>query len=381
LSRTDEFYRGKRKRKGPALIGSIIVLTLLAFVLILFYGLQKFIVISNNGLSLEMPFLTGGSTLAESAGNEEGRKFAPVQINLEVGDPDYSNIKASAGEELTELRGIFVPSESVTVEGIAEFAARLEKGNTLVLEVKPASGVLAYASETDVAVNYGTAGFTDLRSAVKSLRESAEGSEKRDIYLVAAVSCCLDTTLASRYIQAALKTADGNMYTDTAGGWLDPCTSEMRGYLIALCKELAEMGFDEILFTNLCHPSGTAEYAYSSTSSVKQTPVTAVSGLALALYRNLRSTDVKLSVQLESTAALSAGCDTLNGQNAELFFKLFDRVYYPTTVDAAKSDLQTAANYMELGSPDMRFVPVTYGNLPATGSWVLRDAAASEPEE
>ena len=36
-----EFYRGKRKKTGPALIVSIVVLSLIAFVVLLFYGLQK----------------------------------------------------------------------------------------------------------------------------------------------------------------------------------------------------------------------------------------------------------------------------------------------------------------------------------------------------
>ena len=56
-SNNQEFYRGKRKKTGPSLIITIIVLAVIAFVVLLFYGLQKYIVITNDGLSLELPIL------------------------------------------------------------------------------------------------------------------------------------------------------------------------------------------------------------------------------------------------------------------------------------------------------------------------------------
>ena len=55
-----EFYRGKRKKTGPALIVSIVVLSLIAFVVLLFYGLQKYIVVTNSGLHLDLLMLIDG---------------------------------------------------------------------------------------------------------------------------------------------------------------------------------------------------------------------------------------------------------------------------------------------------------------------------------
>ena len=105
MRRTDssEFYKGKRKKAAPAFIVSIIVLALIAFVILLFYGLQKYIVITNDGLRLDIPLLR-----EESAVSTDGEKhdYKTTDAELVVGEPDYSNVKATAGEGLSAVNGV-----------------------------------------------------------------------------------------------------------------------------------------------------------------------------------------------------------------------------------------------------------------------------------
>ena len=372
MANNSEFYRGRKKRSGPAFIISLIVLSVLAFVILMFYGLQKYIVISHDGLSLDIPLLSenSGKTVTDESG-ETKKVYEAVNAELVVGETDFSSITASAGEDLSQLRSIFVPAAKVTPEGVAEYVERLSAGNALTLEVKPSSGQLVWASNSDIALGYGTGGTTDLASIVSSIK----GGEK-SVWLVASVSCCIDDLLASRYSQLTLKSTDGKSYVGDSGAWLDPFAAPLGRYLCQLCAELSAMGFDEIVLTDLRQPDvQDVQFAYESGNS-SPNALSAVSGLALDIVRYMRSDDIRVSVELNSSSALSSGKDSLSGQDAELFFKIFDRVYYPCSASDAATALTAAQSYITIGEPESRFVPVCTGNYPESGSWMLEDNAA-----
>lgn len=371
MANNSEFYRGRKKRTGPAFIISLIVLSLIAFVILLFYGLQKYISISHDGLSLDIPLLSDGSaTVVTDESGQTSKVYDLVNAELIIGESDYSSVAASAGEDLSALRSIFVPAAKVTAESVAEYVERLSAGNALTLEVKPASGQLVWSSNADIALGYGTGGTTDLASIVSSVK-----SGEKDVWLVAAVSCCVDDLLASRYSQLTLKDTGGKPYVGDTGTWLDPFATPLANYLCQLCTELSAMGFDEILLTNLRQPDvQDVQFSYESGNS-SPTALSAVSGLAMDIFRYMRNDDVRLSVQLGGTGVLNTGSDSLSGQDAELFFKIFDRVYCPCTVSEAVSASASAQRFITLGTADTRFVAVCTGDYPASGCWMLKDSA------
>jgi len=363
------FYPGKKEKKHkPAVIITAVVLTVLAVLLLLFYGLQKYIVITNDGLYLDIPFLMGDNSHIEV--NDEGeavKVFDPVDIELVVGESDYTNVKATAGENLSvAVKADYISADNATGDNIRNTAAALQFGNALVIEVKPASGMLIYTSQTNFAQAYGTSGSLDLASIVSELK----GGEK-EIYLVAEICCLNDSTVPGRYPAVGLKNADGTDYTDDDGGWIDPYSAEYRKYIVDLSKELAAMGFDEVCLNGVKHPiKEGASFFYPNTSNTAATPVTAVSGFAMSVTRSLKSLDAVVSVRLNSDTAFLSGEDAYAGQNAELFFKVFDRIYYYTDASLAASNLEKAAGYVALGDVKMRFVPMCYGSTPETDCWV-----------
>ena len=143
-----EFYRGKRKKTGPALIVSIVVLSLIAFVVLLFYGLQKYIVVTNSGLHLDLPILAGTKTSQTGDDDSAVREFETVNAELIVGEPDYTNVRATAGEGLTELKAVLVPADQVNADSVNAYADSIGKGNTLMLDLKTVTGILVWKSET-----------------------------------------------------------------------------------------------------------------------------------------------------------------------------------------------------------------------------------------
>jgi len=361
-----EFYKGKRKRSGPAFLLSFIAVTLVALVILLFYGLQKHIVISDSGLRLEIPFLADASDseVTDGEGNAV-RVFDKVDIELTVGETDYSNVKATAGAELSAVKALYVPADRINADSINAAAQRLGDGNALMLELKPESGMLAYKSDVDTAAGYGTTGTTELAPIVSSLKD-------KELYLIASISCCVDNALADRYPKLALKTDKGAVYKDETGTWLDPYAPELRSYIAALCTELSDMGFDEIVLTNLRHPSPTddTKFVYSGSTVGTPSAMSAVSGFALSISRALRTDDVKLSVMINGSDTIANGKNESNGQNVELFYKVFDRAYCSCTTDGAAAELSAAERFALIGEAKYRFVPVCYGTAPATECWV-----------
>lgn len=366
MANNSEFYRGKRKKIAPALITTIIILSIIAFAVMLFYGLQKYIVVSNSGLHLEIPFLQDGSEPAGTQADDAPvvQSFAPVDAVLEIGAPDYSNVSATAGEGLEAIKAVFVPADQISQSGIDARLSAVSGANAVLLDIKTVTGMLVWNSETDIAKGYGTAGTVDLKAIVSNLKE-------RDIYVAVRLCCFVDNTLASRYSQLTLKTTDGQAYSDTSGAWLDPTNAVVKSYISSLCSELSKMGVDEIVLHGMRMPEAAGvEYSFSSTSSVTPTPVSAISGFAISISRSMQSASAKLSVQLTSQTALQSGSDTVTGQNAEIFFKVFDRVYYSSDTSSASGAVSSAEQYVTLGDVNMRLVPIC-SEAPSTTSWTV----------
>ena len=166
-----EFYRGKRKKTGPALIVSIVVLSLIAFVILLFYGLQKYIVVTNSGLYLDLPILSDKQNVQSDDDGSAMREFEQVNAELVIGEPDYTNVRATAGEGLGELKAVLVPADQINADSINAYAESLGKGNTLLLDLKTVTGMLVWKSDTEIAKGYGTSGTVDLKPIISSLHE------------------------------------------------------------------------------------------------------------------------------------------------------------------------------------------------------------------
>lgn len=360
---TSEFYRGRRKKTGPAVIVPIIVLSLIAFVILLFYGLQKYIVITNDGLYLDLPILADKQSAQTDDDGIAMREFEQVDAELVVGEPDYSNVKAFAGEGLGELKAVFVPADMVNAQSVETIASGMESGNTVLLDAKTVTGMLVWKSETEIANGYSTSGTVDLKAIVSSLHD-------KDIKVAVRLCCFVDNTLASRYSQLALRTSTGIAFSDDNGAWLDPTNTIVRGYITDLCKELSSMGVDEIVLYGMRMPEAEgATFNYASTTSAEPTPQTAISGFALSIARSMRSCDAKLSVQVNSAAAMQS-LDTATGQSAELFFKIFDRVYRTSSISSAADELKAVEDLVTVGEAKYRYVPMCADGAPDAACWV-----------
>ena len=349
-----EVYRGRRKRLNVlgVVFGALAALILLTVVL--FFGLQKYIVFEHDGVRVALPGAAAGEDGALP--NDE---TAPEQVNavLEITDPDYSAVPAAAGEGLADMAAVFVPAQDVSMSGVGRYMSVMSSygANALVLEVKPVSGQLVWASSSPTAAAYSLNGSLDLEAMVAALRQQDEDDE---LYLVAQLSCCIDGLLAERCPSAALRFATGAAYADSEGAWLDPYSATVSAYLSELCSELAEMGFDELLLKSLSLPITEEAIGFSVELSSTPTPEAAVCGLAVELTNALEGYDIPVSAILDTTS-LRSGLADKSGQNLELFGKVFDRLCSATdSAWLSGVDRDSIDQYLTLGSLETRYVPI-----------------------
>ena len=349
-----EVYRGRRKRLNVlgVVFGALAALILLTVVL--FFGLQKYIVFEHDGVRVALPGAAAGEDGALP--NDE---TAPEQVNavLEITDPDYSAVPAAAGEGLADMAAVFVPAQDVSMSGVGRYMSVMSSygANALVLEVKPVSGQLVWASSSPTAAAYSLNGTLDLEAMVAALRQQDEDDE---LYLVAQLSCCIDGLLAERCPSAALRFATGAAYADSEGAWLDPYSATVSAYLSELCSELAEMGFDELLLKSLSLPITEEAIGFSVELSSTPTPEAAVCGLAVELTNALEAYAIPVSAILDTTS-LRSGLADKSGQNLELFGKVFDRLCSATdSAWLSGVDRDSIDQYLSLGSLETRYVPI-----------------------
>ena len=384
MARKQEFYKGRRKRRNYALIPFAIVLALIALVVVLFYSMQKYAVISKEGVTMVMPGDEPEGTVIDSSGNEV-RVFDRVETELIFDPPDYSRVTAVAGRDAKPMRAIFVPAEDVNTDHLMEMAARLSSGNALLLEMKPRAGALVWHSGAALAQRYSlyyqSALEIDMAKILEELRAYAEEHDKT-IHLAAQISCCVDSLLPVRTTNYTLRTEAGFDYRDDNGTYLDPYSVDVRNYIVELCRDLYDLGFDEVVLADVMHPvpsgnDGNSRFMYSAEMSTTPSPVNAVCGFALYVASQLEDRPGLLSIYLDAARAL-VGPDEGTGQNGVLFSKVYDRIYYRTDKWTYTYNLQDMEGTITIGTLTDRLVPVVINYLPENSSWVYIEKLAKE---
>lgn len=359
--RSKDIYRGRRKFRTPLMILLFLLAFLLVFAIVAFYGLQQFLVYDDNGVSLQFTSQKQTKTVETAASTPAPTPdVTGMQVNIVFTDPSFDDIALTVGEEIAPLKARQIAFSDVmdSTKLAAGISAAVESGcNAVVLEMKTASGQLAWASATELAASYGTSGITDFTETLAALHEQG-------LYAVAKVAVCADDLMAVRNWPIALRGADGQPYQDENGHfWLDPYNREVREYILPLLQELAAMGFDEILLTELRHPVGPegTVFQYSKTLRSDPSARAAVCQLARKLAETMQSSNVKLSVQIESSALSSDGA-AANGQDLRVFWKLFDRIVCSTSSDEAEA---TCGSALSFGGNRERFVPMCTWSAPS----------------
>ena len=246
--------------------------------------------------------------------------LSPAAISQQVSawlHPPAASTPASAPAEDLSL-----PEENDPFQGVFLSLDQLADAQTLadgydgvILPMKTADGALGYVSALPLAADAGaSSGDPDRNEALRALNDTP------GLYTVAQVSCLRDSALVREEPGLSLHRVSGSPWLgESRQGWLDPAQPQVQSYLIGLCRELAQLGFDEILLTDCGFPT---QGDLDSLRAVEEKEET-LETFCRQLQGALADTPVTLSVmgQRDSVTA-----DPVSGQTTALL-ATFGRVW------------------------------------------------------
>ena len=148
---------------------------------------------------------------------------------------------------------------------------------------------------------------------------------------------------------------------------MNPTAAEARQYVIGVCVELAQLGFDEIVLDNAGWPAtGNLSYIKVGESYDPATLSEGVEQFYQELQAALEGTDVTLAVAVN--AAALTGSETASGQTAALLGQYADRVYVLGAETAGACDRELADQGLTGGR--VLYVDNTVADLSTTGKLV-----------
>ena len=225
-------------------------------------------------------------------------------------------------------------------DGTAAQAVADAGGSALVVEMKAGNGMLAWQSQTELAASlYVNAADNGVADAIRELAQNGE------LYLVARVHCFRDPFLTNAWIGPLMTQGDRVWYDPDGIGWSSPASQEAADYLSALCRELADMGFDEILLDDAGYPCLGEVDALATDDNRPEDRTVPVAAFLRRLDGELAEKGVYLSVYAYED--LTAEGEVYSGLTASAVAQSAGRVWLDEAVDRETYESILSAAGME----------------------------------
>ena len=342
-SRGYNSYRGRTPKWRIALMALLVVVILAAVAVM---ALSHFIVYDEEGTpQMELPW-------QEEPAVEPAEEISEPPLDLTIEEPVKPRV----------LRGFCTPVP-LTRESWSDSNDRAKESfdcNAAAVTLKDAAGNVYFNSTTALPGTVQLQEETDAALAeVVAYCQSTEG------HSIARLSCFHDPKAANRDVEnMGLKNTGGYIFYDGNNSqWLDPAKPSAREYLCGLAKEAAELGFDEILLTDVSYPTvgklnkidyGEGEKGGHLADFLEEMRA------ALAPY------GVMLSIEVPK-AVISQGADENAGLLLADIAPKVDRIYAPA--DAA--EVPALAQAVSTASQFAEFVPELAEADPAVGNFLV----------
>ena len=195
--------------------------------------------------------------LAVNAEEEPGKK----QITKEFYTSDewyqsyfnYSTETLDKSKIPVEAKGLYLTGNTAGGPKFDQIIDLLNKTelNSLVIDVKQDSGYITYKSNVKEVNEIKSDRITFIKDIDKLMHKAKENN----IYTIARIVTFKDPFYAGSKPEIAMQKKNGGVWKDRSGViWVDPYNKTVWDYNIAIAKEAAEKGFDEIQFDYVRFP-------------------------------------------------------------------------------------------------------------------------------
>lgn len=354
-------YRGRAKSTVILRRLALVLLVLLAALVGLYIWLKPHMVYTPDGVELRLPWFQSEPAPQETA------PAASAELPEPSEEPEPSPEPVTPTN--SAVHAVEVTAEEL-LDGTAQAKLEAAGGNALLMTMKDETGRLTYVSELELARNLqSSGGDLNVNKTIQRLHE--EG-----VYLVARMECFRDELLPYYDINTALRTHSGYRWTDPKKiHWVDPTNETVRNYWKDVARELADLGFDEIVLTSAAYPTeGHLEYLQEGPSY----PVDQEHGLNQVLdqlYEELSvvlaDTPAKLSVESRESVLIN-GADEHSGQSVPVLAAHAWRVWVrPEEAGAADLSQTLTQAGMNQAGRGLVLMSEQAPELPSEQSWAL----------
>lgn len=342
-------YRG-RGPKWKILLAILLVLVIAVAASVIY--LQQFLVYGADGSrQIRLPWQT-----EEKDPPPDGEGEAPENqpdVDVVVQEPEDQGPKETAAFSL--------PAQALT-QALWQETEKPSGANAVAVRLKTSNGTVYFNAANAVS----GAVETELDTAAALAAVTAQ----EGLHTIASVACLQDFKAANADVEGrGLKNTGGYIFYDGNNSlWLDPAKPGTREYVCALAKEIAELGFDELLLTDFSYPTvGKINKIHYNTD----VPLANNLDLLLSdLNTALESYDILLSVEVPE-AVIAEGPDTVAGLDLNRLVSRVDRVYAVTTPEKAET-LSNLVAQAAGAEGKTEFVPELTADSPAlTGSRLI----------
>ena len=336
-SRGYRSYRGRTPRwKILAAVALVLVIAAAVGVIML----QEYVVYDGSGMPhLRLP--GGTETVREEPQEEE-------EVELVI----------QPAPEAPHVHVLSLQETPLTAAGLE--AADTAGYDALAVTLKDSAGRVYFdASAVTGAVR--TADDTAAALAALTARE--------ELHTVARISCFHDPPAANAQIdEMGLKNTGGYIFYDGSNSqWLDPAKPAARQYLCALARAAAELGFDEILLTDVSYPTegklDKVAYGDGDAAAIRRESLEV---FLEEMRAALEPYEVTLSVEL-SQETVRTGADEAGGMTLSAAAAAAERIYVP----AEASQAEALAEAVAAAGEDVDFVPELTAPAPDLAGSVL----------
>lgn len=204
------------------------------------------------------------------------------------------------------------------LRGAALELIRTTELNALVIDVKGDRGLIPYPTTVREAWHNGARKVTTVRDPQALIADL----KAKGIYLIARIVVFKDDLMAAAHPEWTVKRTSGESYRDREGFvWLDATRHETWAYPIAVAREAAQLGFDEIQFDYVRFPdAGGLVFSQPNTQMHR---VAAITGFLKEAKRQLEPYNVFVAADIFGYVHWNTN-DTFIGQHLESLAAVVD---------------------------------------------------------
>ncbi|MDO5400095.1 MAG: putative glycoside hydrolase [Eubacteriales bacterium] len=237
-------YRTRRVLKRIGTVLGVLVLVTVVFWLCWVIWLQRYVVYSDEGVSLDFEQSSYGLT---------GQVAVPPQAEENISI--FFNEGADAintGNEMEQLNGYYITSEMFQKDmaTVLTNIERLPAGTAVMIDMKGPFGSFFYESNLNDSL---TSASTDIAAVAKLV----ERLKTKGFYTIARISAFRDRTFGENHVTSGLyMLSRAGLWMDEDGMyWLDPTNSSTTNWISSVALELKDLGFNEVMLADFRFPT------------------------------------------------------------------------------------------------------------------------------